>query len=134
MKRPFNVALLAALSALAGAIAIYQTLQFLHLSILGAIPNPGTYRFFALDQLGAVLWGGLACGWAWTAWVVWRLRRGAWQLVAALAGLSLAIAFTALVGGSGVQAMLPEILLNGIMLIYAFLPGTRSALSGAAAG
>lgn len=134
MKRPFNVALLAALSALAGAIALYQALQFLHLPTLGIFANPSIYRFFGLDPSGAALWGGLACGWAATAWAVWRLRPGAWQLVAAMAGLSLALAFVSLFGRSSVQAMLPEILLNGIMLIYAFLPGTRSALSGTASG
>ena len=129
MKRPFGVTLLALLAALGAAMAIYHTLQFLHLLPFSVSTGLGTFRFFGFDVFGALIWAVVAGIWVWVAQLLWSLDRQGWLFAIILSALNLALAFVSLLGGSTVQAMLPAVLINAIVLVYALLPGTRAAFS-----
>jgi len=129
MKRPFGVTLLALLAALGALMAIYHTLQFLHLLPFSVSTGLGTFRFFGFDIFAALIWGLLAGIWVWVAQLLLSLDRQGWLFVVILSALSLALDFVSILGGSTVQAMLPSALINAIVLVYALLPGTRAAFS-----
>jgi predicted flap endonuclease-1-like 5' DNA nuclease len=130
-KRPFGVTLLAILAGIAGVIAIIHTLQMLHLF---PIRGPfGQFAFYTFDFLGALLWGVLALIYIWITRMLWNLDPQGWLFVAALATLNLILAVISILGQSTWQAMLPSILVNGLILIYTLLPGTKDAFGIAAA-
>jgi predicted flap endonuclease-1-like 5' DNA nuclease len=129
-KRPFGVTLLAILAGIAAVIAIIHTLQMLHLF---PIRGPfGVFSFFTFDLLGAILWGVLALIYIWVARMLWNLNPQGWLFVAALAALNLILAVISILGQSTWQAMLPSIILNGLILIYVLMPGTKEAFGIAA--
>lgn len=121
-KRPFGVTFLAILAAIA---AIINTLQMLHLF---PIRGPfGVFAFFTFDLLGAILWGILALIYIWVARMLWNVDPQGWLFVTVLSALNLILAFVSILGASTFQAMLPSILINGLILIYCLLPGTKAA-------
>ncbi len=124
-KRPFGVTILAILAGIAAFIAIIHTLQMLHLF---PISGPfGIFRFFTFDLFGAILWGILALIYLWVMNKLWNLDPQGWLFVAALSALNLILAVLSIIGQSSLQAMLPSIVVNGLILIYALLPGTKEA-------
>lgn len=124
-KRPFGVIILAILAIIAAIVAIYHTLQMLHLL---PITGPfGQFRFFTFDLLGAILWGILAAIYLWVARMLWNLDPQGWLFLAAISTLNLLFAVISIFGASTWQAMLPAILVNGLILIYTLLPGTKAA-------
>jgi predicted flap endonuclease-1-like 5' DNA nuclease len=125
-RRPFGITLLAILAGIAAIIAIIHTLQMLHLF---PIRGPfGVFSFFTFDLLGAILWGILALIYIWVTRMLWNLDPAGWLFVAAISALNL------IFGQSTWQAMLPAILVNGLILIYVLLPGTKEAFGMAAGG
>lgn len=129
-KRPFGVTVLAVFAAIAAIIAIIHTLQMLHLF---PIRGPfGVFAFFTFDLLGAILWGILALIYIWVTRMLWNLNPQGWLFVAALSALNLILAVISIIGQSTFQAMLPSIIINGLILIYALLPGTKEAFGMAA--
>lgn len=123
--RPFGVTVLAVLAAIAAVIAAVHTLQLLHLF---PIRGPfGVFAFFTFDLLGAILWGVLALIYLWVMNKLWTLDPQGWLFVAALATLNLIMAVISILGKSTWQAMLPSIIINGLILIYVLLPGTKEA-------
>ena len=129
-KRPFGVTILAILAAIAAIIAIIHTLQMLHLF---PIRGPfGVFTFFTFDLLGAILWGILALIYIWVTSKLWNLDPQGWLFVAALAALNLILAVISILGQSTWQAMLPSIIVNGLILLYALLPSTKEAFGVAA--
>ena len=124
-KRPIGVMILAALAIVGAVVAIYYTLQMLHLI---PITGPfGEFKFFTFDLLGAILWGILAAIYIWVARMLWNLDPQGWLFVSVLSTLNLIIAVVSIIGNSTWQAMLPSILINGLILIYCLLPGTKAA-------
>lgn len=124
-KRPFGVMILAILAVVGAIVAIYYTLQMLHLI---PITGPfGVFKFFTFDLLGAILWGMMAAIYIWVARMLWNLDPQGWLFVAVLSTLNLIIALISILGNSTWEAMLPAILINGLILIYCLLPGTKAA-------
>jgi predicted flap endonuclease-1-like 5' DNA nuclease len=124
-KRPFGVTILAILAAIAAIIAIVHTLQMLHLF---PIRGPfGIFTFFTFDLLGAILWGILALIYIWVTNKLWNLDPQGWLFVVVLAALNLILAVISIIGQSTWQAMLPSIIVNGLILLYSLLPGTKEA-------
>jgi predicted flap endonuclease-1-like 5' DNA nuclease len=131
-RRPFGITLLAILAGIAAIIAIIHTLQMLHLF---PIRGPfGVFSFFTFDLLGAILWGILALIYIWVTRMLWNLDPGGWLFVAAISALNLILAVISIFGQSTWQAMLPSIIVNGLILIYVLLPGTKEAFGMAAGG
>jgi hypothetical protein len=122
-KRPFGVTVLAVLAAIAAIVALVHTLQFLHLFpfFLGPI------RFFTFDLLGAILWGVTFLIWLWVFRMLWTVNPQGWVFTAAISVLNLIMAVLSIIGQSSLQAMLPALVVNGLILIYCLLPGTKQA-------
>lgn len=128
-SRPFGVTLLAILAVLGAIVAAYHTLQF-----LGLLPIQfGVFKFFSVNWLGAIMWGVLALIYLWVARMLWNLDPRGWLFVSALSALNLILAILSIIGQSTWQAMLPSIVVNGLILIYSQLSGTKAAF-GVAAG
>ena len=124
-SRPFGVTLLAILAGIAAAVAIYHTLQMLHLL---PISGPfGVTRFFTFDLLGAIMWGILAAIYIWLVRMLWNVDPQGWLFLVVLSSLNLILAIISILGQSTWQAMLPSILINGLILLYCLLPGTKDA-------
>jgi predicted flap endonuclease-1-like 5' DNA nuclease len=126
-NRPLGVTILAVLAAIAAIVAAYHTLQMLGLF---RVTGPfGQVRFFTFDFFGALLWGILALIYLWVMNKLWNLDPRAWLFVAALSALNLILAVVSIFGQSTFQAMLPAIIVNGLILVYVLLPGTKEAFS-----
>jgi len=124
-KRPIGVMILAILAVVGAIVAIYYTLQMLHLI---PITGPfGQFKFFTFDLLGAILWGMMAAIYIWVARMLWNLDPQGWLFVTVLSTLNLIVALISILGNSTWEAMLPAILINGLILIYCLLPGTKAA-------
>lgn len=124
-SRPFGVTLLAILAAIAAIVAIFHTLQMLHLF---PISGPfGAYKFFTFDVIGAILWGIMAAIYIWVFRMLWNLDPQGWLFVVVIATLNLIMAVLSIIGASTIQAMLPAIIINGLILIYGLMPGTKDA-------
>ena len=122
-SRPLGVTILAILAILGFIAAGIHTLQMLHLWPI----NIGPARFFTFDILGAILWGILALIYLWVFRMLWNLDPQGWLFVVVLATLNLILDVISILGASSFQAMLPSIVINALILIYALLPGTKDA-------
>ncbi len=126
-KRPFGITLLALLAGAGAIVALIHTLQMLHLF---PISGPfGEAHFFTFDLLGALLWGLMVVIYMWVFRMLWNLDAQGWLFVVVLATLNLILAVVSIFGNSTFQAMLPSLLVNGLILIYGMLPGTKAAFN-----
>lgn len=124
-KRPLGVTILAVLAAIGAIIALIHTMQMLHLF---PIRGPfGVFSFFTFDLLGALLWGIMALIYIWVMNKLLSLDPQGWVFLAALSALNLILAVISILGQSTWQAMLPAIIVNGLILVYTLLPGTKEA-------
>ncbi len=122
-RRPLGITILAVLVGLGALVAVYHTLQFLHI-----LPfSLGPIRFFAFDLFGAFLWALNAAILIWLVNSLWNLRLEGWLFVAVMAVLNLILAFLSVIGQSSFSAMLPAILINVIILIYCLTPNVKEA-------
>ncbi len=125
MKRPLGVTILAILAFLAALSAAWHTLQMLHI-----IPvSFGEMRFFTFDLFGAILWGIMFLIYLWVFRMLWNLDPQGWLFVVVLATLNLILALVSWLGASSFMAILPSLLFNAIVLIYANMPGVKSAFN-----
>lgn len=130
-QRPFGVTLLGILAGLGAVVAVWHTLQFLHILPMSVETMLGTVRFFTFDIFGAILWGIMALIWVWVARGLWNLDPQAWLFIVVLATLNLILAVVSIIGASTWQAMLPSIIVNGLALLYALTPGVKGAFGQA---
>jgi hypothetical protein len=127
-SRPFGVTILAALCALGGLIALYHTLQYLHI-----LPfSLGPMSFYGFDFWGALLWGLSTLAYVWAMVMLWTMNPQGWFFATFLSGLNLVLAFISLLGASSLQALLPAIIINAAVLIYCLVPSTKEAFVGQA--
>ena len=73
------------------------------------------------------MWGILALIWIWVVRGLWNLDPQAWLFVVVLSVLNLILAVIAIIGQSSIEAELPTLILNGIILIYCQTSGVKSA-------
>ena len=128
-KRPFGVTILAILAVVGAIVAVYHTLQLLGIfpvTITGPFGN-AEFEFFGVNWLGAIMWGLMVLIWIWVARMLWNLNPQGWVFVAALSALNLILAVLSILGDSTWQSQLPAIVVNGLILIYAIMPGTKEA-------
>ena len=123
MKKPIGVIILAIFTGLAGLIALVHTLQLLHLFPIAI----GPVRFFTFNAWGALLWGISAAAWLWATWMLWTLNPFGWIVCVALSAANLVLIILNIIGQATWQSLLPGIVVNGLVLIYCLLPGTRDA-------
>ena len=122
-KQPIGVTLLGILAAVAAGVNLYHTLQY-----LGLIPAYiGRLAFPVQNFWGALVFGFNTLLWALVAWGLFSFKPWAWLFAIVVAALGLVSAGLALLGGSDFTAILPELIICGIILIYCRTPGVRSA-------
>jgi hypothetical protein len=121
--RPVGITVLAVLAVVAALVAAWHTLQYLHV-----IPfTIGELQFYGFDPLGAILWAVTTLIWIWAALNLWNLRRDALTFITILAGWNVILALISWLGASSFQAILPQLALSLLILIYAFTPQVREA-------
>jgi hypothetical protein len=121
--RPIGMTILAILALFGAAIAFIYTLQMLHLLPV----TIGPVKFWTFDLWAAILWGILAFIYLWVFRMLWAVNPQGWMFVVLLASLNLIFAILSVLGGSSWEAMSVSIVINGIILIYALLPGTKKS-------
>ncbi|MBV9329195.1 MAG: hypothetical protein JO352_36290 [Chloroflexi bacterium] len=122
-SRPFGVTLLAILAAIAGLIAAYHTFQYLH--ILPFFMGP--VAFYGFDLLGALLWAITTIVYAWVVSMLWTMNPSGWMFVVIISIVNLVLAVLDIIGASSLQAELPALIINAVVLLYCLLPSTKRA-------
>ena len=123
MKRPIGVTILAILAGVLAVIAGVRTLQF-----LGLLPfffGPVPFRSFSL--FAALMWGLMVWVYVWLGKMLWDVRPEGWMFLAVISVFNLILEFVTLVGGAVWQDVSLSFLVNGLILIYVMLPGTKKA-------
>jgi hypothetical protein len=121
-SRPFGVTVLAILAGLAAISAAFTALQ-----MLGLFRTSFSVEFFGISILGAIMWGLLAAIYIWLVKMLWDVDPRGWLFLVLLSAINLIMAVVSILGRSTWQAMLPSLILNGLVLIYCLLPGTKQA-------
>jgi hypothetical protein len=127
-RRPIGVTILAILAGIAGFVAVVHTLQYLHLMPFFL----GPLSFYQLDLFGAILWAITALIWTWVTANLWVMNPQGWLFVVAISVINLILAGISILGASTLQALLPSILVNLIVLIYCLTPGVKQAFGAPA--
>jgi hypothetical protein len=124
MKKPITVLILTILAALAGIWGIVDVLRY-----LGLVPwfTIAEVDFYGVNWLSAILAGVVALIWFWTARGLWNLDQQSWLFVVVIAIVYLIFDLVAILGKVPFQELLPSIILSGLALIIALLPGTQKA-------
>ena len=126
-KPPVGVTILGVLAAIAAGVSLYHALQY-----FGILPVMlGRFQFFGQNFWGAMVFSFNTLLWALVAWGLLSLRPWAWLFTVVVAVLGLASAFLALLGGSELSAMLPELLISAVILIYCYTAGVKQAFGRA---
>jgi hypothetical protein len=121
--RPLGITILAIVAGIAGVIAAYHTLQYLHI-----LPfSLGDMRFWGFDLWGAILWGLTTFVYAWVVSMLWNLNPSGWLFLVLISAWNLIMVVISVLGASTVSAYAPTLLINGLILIYCLLPGTKRA-------
>ena len=127
MKRPIGVTILAVLAGILALLAIAATLRWLGLfPWLG--PGPGVRVF---NIWNAMIWGLLAWVYVWLTQMLWRVDPQAWLFMAVITIFNLTLAFVELISNNNGDYVTVSVLLNGLILLYIMLPGTRKAFGQA---
>ena len=122
-SRPFGVTVLAILCALGALEALYYTLQY-----LGILPfSLGEMKFYGQNFWGALLWALSVLAYLWAMRALWTLDPQGWMFSVLISGFNLILAFVSILGQSTLQALLPSIIVNAVILIYCLMPNTREA-------
>lgn len=123
--RPFGITLLAILALVAVVVAVWRVLQSLGIAPI----TMGTMSFFVPEAswVNAILWGLMALIYLWVFRMLWQVNPQGWLFMTVISILNLAIAVLDILGGSTFDAMLPSLVINGIILLYCLIPGTKAA-------
>lgn len=124
MKRPTAVTILTILAVIAGIIAIIDVLRYLGLAPIASL---GPVDFFGVSLIGAIMAAIVAAIWFWAAKMLWNLDPRGWLFTISISVLYLIFDILAVIGRSSWQAMLPSIVISGLVLILCLLPGTKEA-------
>ena len=123
-RRPIVATILAIAAGLAGILAAVHALQAL--GILPYFLGPIAFRSFNLWY--AFTWGLLAWIYFWLAQMLWHVQKSAWLFLVMISAFELIVNTTYLVfGGVTWSDVSVSFILNGLILIYCMLPGTRRA-------
>ncbi len=122
-QRPFGITLLAIFALISALVAGWHTLQMLHLVPVFF----GPVRFFTFDLFGAILWGIMFLIYLWVFRMLWNVEPQGWLYVVVLATLNLILALVSVLGQTSFTEMLPSLLINAIVLIYALTPNVKNA-------
>lgn len=123
-KRTIWIDFLTLLTVLAGIGAAFDVLRFLGLLPVGEVWG---LTFYDRNWLGALLSGLVAFIWFMTASQLWNLDPRGWIFVVVIAILELILLGLSTLGGTTWQAVLPEVILCGVVILLSMLTSTREA-------
>lgn len=122
-KRPFGATVLAVLAGIAAILAIIHLLQAL--GILPYFIGPASVRDFNLWY--ALMWGLMVWVWVWLVQMLWSVNPAGWLFLAAISTINLVFCVAAMLGSGTFSDVSLSFIVNGLILIYTMLPGTRRA-------
>lgn len=128
--RNWAVYILVILAVIAGILAFLDAARYMGwLPISQTVPGLGEIKFVVPNaQWFAALMSALVgIIWFVVAWWLWTLNPSGWLFVVIIAIFNLILLFLALLGATTFSQILPALLVNGIALILALLPGTKAA-------
>jgi hypothetical protein len=120
MKRPFGATVLAILSGILAFLSIIACLRFLGLGI-----GPGLNVSGALWY--AFLWGLMAWVYIWLTQMLWKVQPQAWIFLAVITVFNLVMDLMMVLGKYDWYDVQTSFIINGLILIYVMLPGTKRA-------
>jgi drug/metabolite transporter (DMT)-like permease len=122
-KRPFGATILAILAGVLAVIAGIHTLQS-----LGILPFfIGDFSFRAFSFFNALMWGLMVWVYVWLIQMLWRVDPQAWLFLAVITVFNLILDFMLMLGAGEWNDVSVSFIINGLILIYVMLPGTRRA-------
>ena len=123
--RPFGVTVLAVLAAVGAILAIYQTLQWLGIFKVDIL----WWSTRVVNIWYALMWGVLAAIYIWLVRMLWSVDYQGWLFVVVIATLNIVLAIVTWLFDSGIEFadVAVTLVVNGLILIYGMLPGTREA-------
>jgi hypothetical protein len=120
MKRPFGVTVLAILSGIMAFLSIVAALRFFGLGV-----GPG------IDLAGAIwyafLWALMAWVYIWLTQMLWNVQPQAWLFLAVITVFNLVMDLLVIIGSGNWYDVQASFIINGLILIYVMLPGTKRA-------
>jgi hypothetical protein len=122
MKRPIGVTLLAIAAGVAAVLNAVIALRF-----LGLFPFLGPLDIRTFNLWYALMYGLMTYVWIWVAKMLWDLEEAGWVFVAFISTFNLILDFVILVTGGEWYDVNVSVILNGLILIYALLPGVKAA-------
>jgi hypothetical protein len=124
--RPIGVTVLAILAGIAAFLSVFFSLQFLGLALFNPVVD-----FFGSAGFGAAMWAIMALIWLWLMRMLWAVNPQAWLFLVVFTIFNLILAVVSIIGGTDWELLLPSLILNGLVLVYCVLPGTREAFQTA---
>ena len=121
--RPFVVTLLAIGAGILAAFAVVHLLQ-----ALGILPYViGRLQIRSFSFFYALMWGLLVWVYIWLIRMLWRVEPQAWLFLVIVSIFNLILDFVMILGEATWSDVSVGFLLNGLILLYCVLPGTRRA-------
>jgi hypothetical protein len=122
--RPIGVTILAILAGIQAVLAVLHLLQAL--GILPYVLGPVSVRDFNLWYV--IMWGLMVWVWIWVFRMLWRVEPAGWMFLVIIAIFNLLFDFFAVIGPTTTFSDVAlSFLVNGVILIYALLPGVKEA-------
>jgi len=122
-KRPFGVTVLAILAGIAAVLAGVHALQS-----LGIIPFAlGPFEIHAFSFWSFLMWALMVWVWVWLVKMLWNVEQQAWIFLAVITVFNLILDFTVMLGQGEWSDVSVSFIVNGLILIYAMLPGVKKA-------
>jgi hypothetical protein len=126
-ERTIWITLLAILAAIAGIVAVIDTLRYLGLLPVSITTVLGEYSFVYRSWFSALLSGIVAAIWFWTALRIWNLDPQGWLFAVVIAVVNLIFLVMGLFAGTPIASMWLPLGANILALILGMLPSTRAA-------
>jgi hypothetical protein len=127
--RTWVVVLLAILAVLAGLMAFVDAARYMGWLPISITTMLGEYKFVMpqANWFGALMEVIVGIIWFMVAGWLWNLNPSGWLFVVVIAVINLIFLLFAIFGQTTMQAVALPALLNILVLILAFLPGTKAA-------
>ena len=130
-QRTIWISVLAILAAIAGLLAVLDTLRYLGILPAGITTALGEYQVVYRSWFSAILSGLVAAIWFATAWRIWNLDPRGWLFAVVIAVINLIFLGMALLAGTSFNAIMLPLLASALALVIGMLPSTRAAFGQA---
>ncbi len=127
--RTVVVVILAIVAVLAGLMAFVDAARYMGWLPISITTMIGEYKFVmpSANWFGALMEVIVGVIWFMVAGWIWNLNPSGWLFMVVIAVINLIFLLFAIFGQSTVQSIAIPALLNIVVLILAFLPGTKAA-------